>query len=236
MQDTHFDGANKAREFFLTETYDFEIDYSREHLLFTAFPSGFLKRKSRLSATDLELQVSDAKQIALFETQTEKASRMDVEVREIPAFIISLNYTSTTFETARYAAISLGCRAHYIKATTVVSFQHREAMIKDTFGLGSSSLQLFAMSGAEIALVNSHKRVLQQIANWPSLEDDDWALVLEEDATLLPDLQLFSDEERKELLTSTIKRLKRYGHSGILYLGACSPQCDDKNEDALLAY
>ena len=92
------------------------------------------------------------------------------------------------------------------------------------------------MSAAEISLVHGHKRVLQQISDWPGLADEDWALIFEEDATLHPTLQKQSLEDRKDLLLSAIRHLKRSNHQGILYLGACSPQCEKYHNNPLNSY
>lgn len=237
IQDTHFEGANRAREMFLTKTYDFEIDYTREHLLFTAFPSGFLKRKSRLSLDDLTSKLELDAASATLSLQNMVHNRIEPEnVQDIITFIIGLNESSSDYQTAKYAAEAFGSRTYFVQATTPNLFQSKQALIEDTFGWKASNTDFATMSAAEISLVNGHKRVLQQISTWPGLADEDWALILEEDATLHPSLQKLSFDDRKELLLSTFKSLKRNHHHGILYLGACSPQCEQYSNNHSVAY
>ena len=76
---------------------------------------------------------------------------------------------------------------------------------------------------AEISLVCSHRLAMQLIAEDQTMMDSDWALVMEDDAKLLP------TATRKLAQLYTMEAMK-YSHwegsdEGFLYLGICAPIC-----------
>lgn len=71
----------------------------------------------------------------------------------------------------------------------------------------------------------SHRSVMQRIAYDPSLSDNDWYFVFEDDVALMSPLQ---PSQVPNLLHAAIKEAQSVG---FFYMGLCAPQCEGARKD-----
>jgi hypothetical protein len=143
---------------------------------------------------------------------------------------------STKIEVPQYtldAAIACGFQPQILPAVLPFEEQFkksRENMFRycfETVGKAflpyEKSFYASRVTLAEISLVCSHRLAMRLIAQDQSMSNSDWALIMEDDAKLVPTVS------RKLARLFTIEAMK-YSHwessdEGVLYLGICHPRC-----------
>ena len=80
-----------------------------------------------------------------------------------------------------------------------------------------------SLTTLELSLVCSHYRAMQQFASDSEIQDNDWAIIMEDDAILVPSVN--SSSAKSYFLAAINKSNEINGQEGFIYLGLCMPKC-----------
>ena len=111
---------------------------------------------------------------------------------------------------------------------------NKNVMYKSCFGVAGRTLLPFESSKyaqhtslAEISLICSHRYALDLIAHDSTMQDSDWALIIEDDAVLNPQV----GHENARLYSLEAIKAARLQHpvEGFIYFGICGEGCSQKD-------
>jgi GR25 family glycosyltransferase involved in LPS biosynthesis len=139
------------------------------------------------------------------------------------AYIISNNRTH--LEEAFKVALNCGFSPVKFEAIkpTADRFQSLDQMTDFCFqGTGLSFLKS-GLSAGEVALVCSHRMIYDFIVEDNNIGENDWVMILEEDARIHPDAK-----NPSSMIETAISRNDDANGYGFIYLGLCAPKCRDK--------
>ena len=88
------------------------------------------------------------------------------------------------------------------------------------------------ISTFELSLVCSHYHVMNQIALDSEIEDSEWAIIMEDDAILVPSVN--SSSAKSYFLAAINKSNEINGREGFIYLGLCGPTCRKHESSRIL--
>lgn len=119
---------------------------------------------------------------------------------------------------------------HVAAVTPSHSFSSENDFVNYCFGDIVSNLGMH-MSLGEIGLVGSHRKALQLVADDDTALDDDWALILEDDARFVHPPSNHNNITR-EVITSFIRQQRKPSY-GFAYFGLCVPICQLLSPDGI---